>query len=136
MAVACGGISTPLGEVVPLARGVRADGERDVGSRGAKVTAKTRRRVIILFAGLAIALLPWLGILNVVLPQRHLVTHWPLAWVGFDVALAVSFGAVALGAVRRAPWLSPAVTAAGTLLLADAWFDVSTSAAGGALTLA
>jgi len=100
------------------------------------VTAALRRRIVVLFAGLAVALLPWLGVLNAVLPKRHLVTHWPLAWVGFDVALAAAFAAVALGARRRAPWLGAAATVAGTLLLADGWFDVATSAAGRALTVA
>ena len=50
--------------------------------------------------------------------------HWDAAWIGLDVAEIVAFALTAYAAWRRLPWLQGAASAAGTLLLADAWFDI------------
>lgn len=77
--------------------------------------------------GAAVVLIPWTGWLVVSLPCQYLSRHWGLAWAGFDAGLALSLGLTGLAALRRAPWLDRAAVAAGTLLAADAWFDVVTS---------
>jgi hypothetical protein len=94
------------------------------------------RWVAPLFTAAALALLPWIGVLVVALPSTHRAAHWDLAWGGFDVALAALLAAVATAARRGSPWLEGAATAAATLLIVDAWFDVLTSSTGTELALA
>ncbi|MEV6349153.1 hypothetical protein [Actinoplanes sp. NPDC051851] len=80
------------------------------------------------FAALGAATVPWTVYLALTLPARMTTT-----WVGFDLALAALLLATAY-AVHRAHRLAGALAAAAcTLLLADAWFDVTTST-GAALT--
>lgn len=79
------------------------------------------------FVAVALFLLPWTIFLTWALPSRHVSEHWDLAWVGFDVALAVAIAATGLGVYRRATWLQGAAAAAGAMLLADAWFDITLS---------
>ena len=85
------------------------------------------RWVVPLFGLAALVLVPWVILLVAELPSAHRAVHWDLAWAGFDVALAVLLLTVALAAWRRSPWFEGAATAAATLLLVDAWFDVLTS---------
>jgi hypothetical protein len=90
----------------------------------------------LLFASAALVLIPWVGLLVVSLPCHYSARHWGIAWAGFDVGLALALGLTAYAARRRAPWLDRAAVAAGTLLIADAWFDVVTSRGTGAVVLA
>jgi hypothetical protein len=83
--------------------------------------------IVPLFGLAALALVPWVVILALVLPSAHNSEHWDIAWAGFDVALALLLLTVAVATWRRSPWLEGAATAAATLLLVDAWFDVLTS---------
>ncbi len=83
-----------------------------------------RRWALPILVLVAVVLLPWTVWLTVTLPSRHVARHWDTAWVGFDVAEFLALGATALGIWRRAVWLQTAAAAAGTLLVADAWFDV------------
>ena len=85
------------------------------------------RWVVLLFALAAIVLLPWTIFLVRSLPSTHPAAYWDIAWAGFDVALAFLLLGVALAAWRRSPWLEGAATAAATLLVVDAWFDILTS---------
>ena len=70
------------------------------------------------------------------LPSEHRAIHWDVAWGGFDIGLSLTLLAVAVAAWRRSPWFEGAATAAATLLVVDAWFDVLTSSNGGELRLA
>ena len=72
----------------------------------------------------ALLLLPWTVWLTVTLPARHVSEHWDAAWVGFDTAEVLALGATVIGIYRRAVWVGVTASVAGTLLLADAWFDV------------
>ena len=83
-----------------------------------------------LLGAVGAGLVPWTLWLTFSLPSRHTVLHYGLAWVGFDVALALAFAATAGTAIRGSAWLEPAAAVTGTLLLCDAWFDVVTSAGG------
>jgi hypothetical protein len=83
--------------------------------------------------GVAIALVPWTLWLTWSLPAQHVARHWRAAWVGYDLALALLLLATGVASVRRSPQIVVAGSAAATLLLADAWFDVVTAARGGEL---
>ena len=84
-------------------------------------------RALLLLAG---ALVPWTAYLAATLPRRHVVHHWDLAWVGFDVGLIVMLtatGAALLTGHSIGRLLTPVIA---TLLICDAWFDVVTAAPG------
>ena len=81
-------------------------------------------RVLLLTAA---ALVPWTILLFLNLPHRHVAHHWALAWTGFDVGLASALAATAYGVVRGSAYVRTAATVTATLLVADAWFDMTTS---------
>ena len=83
--------------------------------------------VVPLFGLAALLLVPWTVLLVAWLPSAHRATHWNIAWAGFDVALTLLLLAVAATARRRSSWFEGAATAAATLLVVDAWFDVLTA---------
>ena len=94
------------------------------------------RWLVRLVALSAAVLFPWAAYLALTLPASVSARHWPLAWTGFDVAMAAGLAATAWLAIRRDRRLAfPAVSTA-TLLLADAWFDICTAPAGGPLAMA
>jgi hypothetical protein len=78
----------------------------------------------------AIVLIPWTIYLGLKLPSMQLSSHYDIAWVGFDVILLVVLAATGIFALRRSPFLAVGATAAATLLVVDAWFDVMTSPPG------
>jgi hypothetical protein len=69
----------------------------------------------------------WIIVLGLTLPRRYDAAHWNLAWVGFDVALLVGLAATAWAAWRRRVVIVLFGTITATLMLADAWFDVTTA---------
>jgi hypothetical protein len=84
-----------------------------------------------LFFLAGLGLLPWTAYLIVTLPGRHLQTgYYDFAWGGFDVALAALLVATGAGLMRRKLWVQSTATAAATMLLCDAWFDVLSSQPG------
>jgi hypothetical protein len=89
------------------------------------------RWLVLLLGLVAVFLVPWTLYLTFTLPSRHVTFHYDLAWVGFDIALAVSFAATAWAAFRGSQWLVPLAAVTGTMLVCDAWFDVVTSQPGG-----
>jgi len=80
-----------------------------------------------LYLVLAVALIPWTGFLAATLPQRATSHHYDLAWVGFDLLLAASLARTAWLSLRRSPFVVNVASASATLLVVDAWFDVTTS---------
>jgi hypothetical protein len=81
---------------------------------------------IFLLAGAA--LIPWTVFLAITLPSRHVQTsYYDFAWGGFDLALAAIIGVTGVGLLRRRQWVEATATAAGTMLVCDAWFDVLSS---------
>lgn len=88
------------------------------------------------FCVLAAALVPWTLWLAVSLPTRHLSSHYDVAWSGFDIALAASLLATGVGVFRHAVWTQGVAASAATLLVCDAWFDVTLSADGSEQSIA
>ena len=89
-----------------------------------------------LIAVSAVVLVPWAAYLALSLPASVSARHWPVAWAGLDVVMAVGLAATAWLAVRRDRRMTfPAVSTA-TLFLVDAWFDVCTAPAGRPLAMA
>lgn len=72
----------------------------------------------------AAVLIPWTLVLAYRLPARHTSHHWDVAWVGFDLVLALSLAATGFTIARRSAWAPSAAAVAATLLFCDAWFDV------------
>jgi hypothetical protein len=81
-------------------------------------------------AGVAAVLLPWCLILAATLPSTYQADHWKLTWIGLDCGTALAAGLTAYLLHKRDIRAALTSVAAGTLLLADAWFDVSTSGPG------
>ena len=91
---------------------------------------RMRRTRLILMAGGALVLIPWIVHLGVTLPADYVAHNWPATWVGFDCLLIVFMAATAvLGWLRRQLVVLPAFTA-GVLLICDAWFDIMTASPG------
>jgi hypothetical protein len=97
---------------------------------------RPRRLVYTFFALASLLLVPWVGLLSAELPSKHQSAHWDIAWVGFDIVLALVLLAVAITSWLRSRWLEGSATAAATLLFTDAWFDVLTSNPGDDFTFA
>jgi hypothetical protein len=90
-------------------------------------TSWATNRIAVIYLVLAVLLLPWLVVLAVELPDRQISQHYRLAWVGFDLLLLVVLGRTAWLAWRRSPYLVIVASMAATLLIVDAWFDITTA---------
>ncbi|MCW2753536.1 MAG: hypothetical protein JWQ32_947 [Marmoricola sp.] len=84
------------------------------------------------YLGFAVILVPWSAYLAVSLPERSLSLHYRNTWVGFNIALIIVLARLAWLAHRRDPRVILTAATGATLLLTDAWFDVTTAAAGAA----
>jgi hypothetical protein len=87
------------------------------------------------FALLALGTVPWVIFLAITLPRHATFAHYRGVWVGFDTALVAVLGLTAYLAYRGRPWVALSSTAAATMLLVDAWFDVMTTPRGHGLWL-
>lgn len=128
----------PVGGGVPDAATVAGwtEPERDEVARllAAARTATSRRDtrtlrpfVLLVGAGGALVLLPWIAYLTATLPTTTNVGAWRVAWVGYDIGLVVVLAAVAWLAYRRRQLVTIGLAVAGTLLSVDVWFDVTLS---------
>jgi hypothetical protein len=92
------------------------------------VSAATLRRGRWAALGVGGFLLPWCVLLGVTLPATAQVQNWSLAWVGLDAGEAIAALSTAILLARADSRASVTAAAGGALLVADAWFDVCTSA--------
>ena len=78
-----------------------------------------------LYILISIGLIPWTIYLGFRLPAHHTTHNWDIAWVGLDIGLVLTL--LATGILARLHSLYTIIFAivAGTLLLADAWFDIT-----------
>lgn len=86
----------------------------------------------IFFVACFIGLIPWTVYLWITLPVRELSPHYNMAWTGFDVLLAIVLLGTGACVIARSRYLALAAASAATLLVVDAWFDITTSPAGAA----
>ena len=91
---------------------------------------RIRLWLLLIVGGVAVALLPWTAYLSATLPSKHLTEHWDVAWAGLDLFEAASLVALFVVIVRRSPFVPMFAAIAGTALLFDAWFDLTTSGSG------
>jgi hypothetical protein len=90
-----------------------------------------RDPMLTMLAGAALLETAWTIYIAWRLPRHYVANHWALAWVGLDVAQIAMLLLAAWAAWRGRALLILYATAAGTLLLVDAWFDVTTARNGG-----
>jgi hypothetical protein len=86
----------------------------------------TRRKLFL--AGVivcCVVLAAWIGVLIVTLPRYYRAGDWRGAWVGWDVAELITFIVTAWAAWKGRQLLIVCLLVLATLLLADAWFDVT-----------
>lgn len=92
-----------------------------------------RDPLLALLASAAVVETAWTVYIGWRLPRHYVANHWALAWVGLDVAQIVLLLLAAWAAWRGRALLILFASSAGTLLLLDAWFDVTTARNGGFL---
>jgi hypothetical protein len=80
-----------------------------------------------LFAVLGAGTVPWTVYLSLTLPDHARTHNYRLAWVGFDVMLILAMLMTAFLAWRGRPLAGQAAGCTATMLIVDAWFDVTTS---------
>jgi hypothetical protein len=86
---------------------------------------RMRRLYLLVITGAAVWLVPWTSYLATSLPDTFDAGQWRIAWVGFDVALASALGFTAWCSWRRRQMVIAAAIVSATLLVCDAWFDVT-----------
>jgi hypothetical protein len=72
----------------------------------------------------AVIMIPWTLYLLFELPDNYTGSNYRGTWIGFDVALILLFCLTAFSARAKKLRLELLCSATGTLLFADAWFDV------------
>ncbi|HEX3815186.1 MAG TPA: hypothetical protein VHX59_20315 [Mycobacteriales bacterium] len=96
-----------------------------------RIELPRRHRHALLIAGaVALVLVPWCVLLSQTLPAVATVQHWSAAWVGLDSGEAIAAILTVLLILHRDPRAALTATAGAAFLLADAWFDICTSAPG------
>ena len=86
---------------------------------------RRRRRALRLLGLCVLVLVPWTVYLALFLPDQFQARHWSAAWVGFDVMLLVSLAGAGVAVFLRRQILILLAVIAGTLLVCDAWFDIT-----------
>lgn len=86
-----------------------------------------RQFSIALALGAAVLLIPWTMWLAYTLPITEKTQAWSIAWVGYDCILALVLLATAWFGFKRRQIALAGLVMSGTLLLIDAWFDVTFS---------
>ena len=88
------------------------------------IRRRRRRAGEVLLTCVAV-LVPWTIFLAVSLPDQYRAHHWRLAWAGFDGLLLIGMSLTAYLGLRRRQAVIPAAIFTATLLICDAWFDIS-----------
>ncbi len=88
---------------------------------------RRRRRVLVVATAAAVFLVPWVALLAVTLPQHQQTHLWRTTWVGFDIALLLGFASMAWLGWRNRQLVMTAMVVTATLMLCDAWFDLTLS---------
>lgn len=78
----------------------------------------------------AAVLLLWIAILAATLPSTAHAQNWTEAWIGFDLLESAGLAATGWLVLRRDLRVAVVASATAAFLVADAWFDIVTSAPG------
>ena len=85
------------------------------------------RRVAIVYAIGVVVVTGWAAYLGVSLPHVAVARNWDVAWVGLDGLIVMALAWTAWGAAHRDRRVVIPAVATATLLVVDAWMDVSTA---------
>jgi hypothetical protein len=96
---------------------------------------RRRRYGLIVMAVICLILAAWVAILALTLHKHFIVRHWPAVWVGLDLAELAAFAATAWAAWKQRQIVIVFMIITGTLLLADAWFDLALDYGSGGFVL-
>jgi hypothetical protein len=112
----------------------------DAASAGARDipqgVRRRARRLAWIYLIVAVGLIVWTVFLALSLPKENLEHHYRLTWTGFDLIEVLAIYLTAHMAFRLDARVVYPATVVATLLVADAWFDVTTSATAEAATQA
>ncbi|MDQ1616746.1 MAG: hypothetical protein QOJ60_2685 [Actinomycetota bacterium] len=92
-------------------------------------SGRIARRIGVTYLVLSVVLVPWIFYLAWSLPPESVAHHYDVAWPGFDVLLVLGLAGTGACAWLRSRYLAVAAAATGSMLLVDAWFDVTTAGA-------
>jgi hypothetical protein len=91
------------------------------------ILRRRRRIALLVMTVCCIALAGWIAILVLTLPGRYTANNWRAVWVGLDIAELLGFAATAWAAWHERQILIFFMIITGTLLVCDAWFDLTLS---------
>lgn len=86
---------------------------------------RSKRLGLLVMTACCIALAGWIAILLLTLPERFTSSDWQAVWVGLDVAELLGFAAAAWAAWHQRQVVIFCMIITGTLLVCDAWFDLT-----------
>ena len=103
-------------------------GAASTGARDIPLGVRRRaRRLAWVYLIVAAGLIVWTVFLALGLPKENLEHHHRLTWTGFDLIEVLAIYLTAHMAFRLDARVVYPATAVATLLVADAWFDITTS---------
>jgi len=88
---------------------------------------RRRRRTIFAASSAALVLIPWVVTLSTALPKAYTAHQWRVVWIGFDIVLVAALSATVWTAWRARLIVIGALIVTATLLVCDAWFDITMS---------
>jgi hypothetical protein len=117
-----------LRRLTPEERRALAHALASIDSPHPLLDPRLRRRVrfaLLFTLGCCIVLAGWIAILILTLPGHYTSTDWRAVWVGLDLAELAGFAAIAWAAWHQRQIVTFFLLVTGTLLVCDAWFDVT-----------
>ena len=99
----------------------------ELASVDASIIPRRAHRLGTIYGVMAVLLIPWIIYLAITLPERSTAHHWDVTWVGFDCLLVFALARTAWFARHLRPEIILTANAAATLLIIDAWFDLTTA---------
>jgi hypothetical protein len=97
------------------------------GGRRASRRGWSRLRLEAILATAAVVLAVWMVVLATTLPATTVTHGWAAAWIGLDCAEALGLACTLWAHLRASTLLIPAALFTGTLLIIDAWLDITLS---------
>jgi hypothetical protein len=86
---------------------------------------RRRRYGLLIMTGCCAILAAWIAVLIMTLPGHYTSHDWRTVWVGLDIAELAAFAATGWAAWHQRQVVIFLMQITGTLLVCDAWFDVT-----------